>query len=114
VNIQFDSHDPALAARVANSLARLHRDKTCKPAGLPRKGGGLAFAATVGVKARLEKSEEHLQDYARPQRFGLSRIGQGTKPQRRERAVQQLQEELTKAEAQRYEKEALYRVGRVR
>jgi len=39
-----------------------------------------------GVKARLEKSEEHLQDYARRKRFGLSRIGQGTKPQRRERA----------------------------
>jgi len=58
----------------------------------------------------LEKSEEHLQDYAR--RNDLVFLESDKEPSRNveNEQVQQLQEELTKAEAQRYEKEALYRV----
>src|SRR5258708_11526192 len=64
----------------------------------------------LGVKARLEKSEEHLQNYAR--RNDLVFLETDKEPSRNveNERVQQVQEELTKAEAQRYEKEALYRV----
>ncbi len=58
----------------------------------------------------MEKSEERLQEYAR--RNGLVFLETDKEPSRNieNEQVQQLQEELTKAEARRYEKEALYRV----
>jgi len=59
---------------------------------------------TVGRQARLEKSEEHLQNYAR--RNDLVFLETDKEPSRNveNERVQQVQEELTKAEAQRYRK----------
>jgi len=71
---------------VANSLAENYVEQNCKLVDGNAKGCGLAFAATLGVKARLEKSEEHLQDYARRNDLVFLEIGQGTKPERSERA----------------------------
>jgi len=65
VSIQFDSNDAGLAARIAIAWRRTRRSKPTGPVEGNAKGCGLAFAALLGVKARLEKSEEHLQNYAR-------------------------------------------------
>jgi len=111
VNIQFDSHDPALAARVANSLAENYIEQNLQARWTAtQKAADWLSQQLSGVKARLEKSEEHLQDYAR--RNDLVFLESDKEPSRNveNEQVQQLQEELTKAEAQRYEKEALYRV----
>src|SRR6267154_2017453 len=111
VNIQFDSHDPALAARVANSLAESYVEQNLQARWTAtQKAADWLSQQLSGVKARLEKSEEHLQDYAR--RNDLVFLESDKEPSRNveNEQVQQLQEELTKAEAQRYEKEALYRV----
>lgn len=111
VNIQFDSSDPALAARAANSLAENYVEQNLQARWTAtQKATDWLSQQLSGVKARLEKSEEHLQDYAR--RYDLVFLESDKEPSRNieNEQVQQLQEELTKASAQRYEKEALYRV----
>src|SRR5258705_9278226 len=111
VNIQFDSHDATLAARVANSLAENYVEQNLQARWTAtQKAADWLSQQLSGVKGRLEKSEEHLQDYAR--RNDLVFLESDKEPSRnvQNEQVQQLQEELTKAEAQRYEKEALYRV----
>src|SRR5256885_6993173 len=111
VTIQFDSHDAALAASVANSLAENYVEQNLQARWTAtQKAADWLSQQLSGVKARLEKSEERLQDYAR--RNDLVFLESDKEPSRnvQNEQVQQLQEELTKAQAQRYEKEALYRV----
>jgi succinoglycan biosynthesis transport protein ExoP len=111
VAIQFDSRDPGLAARVANTLAESYIEQNLQARWTAtQKAADWLSQQLSGVKARLEKSEEHLQAYAR--RNNLVFLETEKQPSRNVEndQVQQLQEELTKAEAQRYEKEALYRV----
>ena len=111
VSIQFDSNDAGLAARIANSLAENYVDQNLQARWkATQKAADWLSQQLLGVKARLEKSEEHLQNYAR--RNDLVFLETDKEPSRNveNERVQQVQEELTKAEAQRYEKEALYRV----
>jgi capsular exopolysaccharide synthesis family protein len=111
VSIQFDSNDAGLAARIANSLAENYVDQNLQARWTAtQKAADWLSQQLLGVKARLEKSEEHLQNYAR--RNDLVFLETDKEPSRNveNERVQQVQEELTKAEAQRYEKEALYRV----
>lgn len=111
VVIQFDSQDAGLAARVVNSLAENYIGQNLEGrwAATQKAADWLAQQLT-GVKARLEKSEEELQNYAL--RNDLVFLETDKEPSRNvenERA-QQLQEELTKAEAERFEKEAVCRL----
>jgi polysaccharide biosynthesis transport protein len=111
VIIQFDSHDAGLAARIANSLAENYLEQNLEARWTAtQKASDWLSQQLSGVKARLEKSEERLQNYAR--RNDLVFLETDKEPSRNVEndQVQQLQQELTKAEAQRYEKEALYRV----
>jgi len=111
VTIQFDSQDATLAARVANSLAENYVEQNLQARWTAtQKAADWLSQQLSGVKGRLEKSEEHLQAYAR--RNDLVFLESDKEPSRnvQNEQVQQLQEELTKAQAQRYEKEALYRV----
>ena len=111
VTIQFDSHNAALSARVANSLAENYMEQNLQARWTAtQKAADWLSQQLSGVKARLEKSEEQLQNYAR--RNDLVFLESDKEPSRNveNEQVQQLQEELTKAAAQRYEKEALYRV----
>src|SRR6266403_1850409 len=111
VTIQFDSHDAGLTARVANCLAENYVEQNLEARWTAtQKAADWLSQQLSGVKGRLEKSEEHLQDYAR--RNDLVFLESDKEPSRnvQNEQVQQLQEELTKAQAQRYEKEALYRV----
>ena len=111
VTIQFDSHDAGLSARVANCLAENYVEQNLEARWTAtQKAADWLSQQLSGVKGRLEKSEERLQEYAR--RNGLVFLETDKEPSRNieNEQVQQLQEELTKAEARRYEKEALYRV----
>jgi polysaccharide biosynthesis transport protein len=110
VAIQFDSHDAALCARVANSLAENYVEQNLQARwDATQKAANWLSQQLLGVKAKLEKSEEELQNYAR--RNDLVFLESDKEPTRNveNEQVEQLQEELTKAEADRYEKEALYR-----
>src|SRR5947208_5052002 len=64
----------------------------------------------VGVKAKLEKSEEQLQDYAQRNGLVFLETDKGTSENVANERLQQLQGELTKAQAERYEREAVYRL----
>jgi len=114
VTIQFDAQDARLQRESRIAWRKTTWSKTCKLGGRHAKGRGLAFAATLGVKGRLEKSEEHLQAYAR--RNDLVFLESDKEPSRnvQNEQVQQLQEELTKAQAQRYEKGGALPRGRGR
>src|SRR6266850_2038346 len=111
VAIQFDSHDAELAARVANSLAENYVEQNLEARWVAtQKAADWLSQQLLGVKAKLEGSEEQLQNYARRNDLIFLETDKGPSRNVENELVQQLQEELTKAEAQRFEKEALYRV----
>ncbi len=111
VAIQFDSHDAELAARVANSLAENYVEQNLEARWVAtQKAADWLSQQLLGVKGKLEGSEEQLQNYARRNDLVFLETDKGPSRNVENELVQQLQEELTKAEAQRFEKEALYRV----
>src|SRR6266403_1502929 len=111
VAIQFDSHDAELAARVANSLAENYVEQNLEARWVAtQKAAEWLSQQLLGVKGKLEGSEEQLQNYARRNDLVFLETDKGPSRNVENELVQQLQEELTKAEAQRFEKEALYRV----
>ena len=111
VAVRFDSHDPELAARVANTLAEDYVDQSLEARWqATQKAAEWLSQQLVGVKAKLEKSEDALQSYARHNGLVFLETGKGASQNVANERLQQLQEQLTKAQAERYEKEALYRL----
>jgi succinoglycan biosynthesis transport protein ExoP len=111
VAIQFDSHDPQLAARIVNSVAENYVEQNLDARWTAtQKAADWLSRQLVGVKAKLEKSEDDLQDYARLNNLIFLETDKGPSQNVEEERLNSLQEELTKAEAERYEKEALYRL----
>jgi len=111
VAIQFDSRDAELAARVVNSLAENYVEQNLEARwGATQKAADWLSQQLFGVKAKLENSEVQLQNYARRNDLVFLESDKGPSQNVENDQVRQLQEELTKAEAQRFEKEALYRV----
>jgi len=99
VEVSFESYDAKLAAAVANKLADDYRylslDKKWDEASKAREW---LQGQLVGLKATLEDSEDKLQNYAQAtERENLA----NTK-------LAEIQEEYTKAQADRYQKESVY------
>ncbi|HYT24095.1 MAG TPA: hypothetical protein VEW05_28130, partial [Candidatus Polarisedimenticolia bacterium] len=66
VAVRFDSHDPELAARVVNTLAEDYVEQSLEARWqATQKAAEWLSQQLTGVKARLEKSEDALQSYAR-------------------------------------------------
>jgi succinoglycan biosynthesis transport protein ExoP len=105
VEVSFDSEDPKLAARVANQLAadyiyqnlQVKWDETVKASEWLQD-------QLVGLKAKLEKSEDSLQAYAQTNSILFVEEKKNLVNER----LAQLQEEYTKAQAERFQKESLY------
>lgn len=111
VAVRFDSHDPELAARVVNTLAADYVEQSLEARWeATQKAAEWLSQQLVGVKAKLEKSEDELQSYARRNALVFLETDKGTSQNVANERLQQLQEQLTKAQADRYEKEALYRL----
>ncbi len=111
LTIQFDSHDAELSARVVNSLAENYVEQNLEARwAATQKAADWLSQQLFGVKARLENSEVQLQNYARRNALVFLETDKGPSQNVENDQVRQLQEELTKAEAQRFEREALYRV----
>src|SRR6266850_1342015 len=111
VAVRFDSRDPELAARVVNTLASDYVDQSLEARWqATQKAAEWLSQQLVGVKAKLEKSEDELQSYARRNGLVFLEIDKGTSQNVANERLQQLQERLTKAQSERYEKEALYRL----
>jgi succinoglycan biosynthesis transport protein ExoP len=111
VAVRFDSHDPELAARVVNTLAADYVDQSLEARWqATQKASEWLSQQLVGVKAKLEKSEDQLQSYARRNGLVFLETDKGASENVANERLQQLQDLLTKAQAERYEKEALYRL----
>jgi capsular exopolysaccharide synthesis family protein len=113
VELSFYSEDAELAARIANQLStdyinqnlQVKWDETIK-------ASEWLSGQLVGLKAKLEKSEDALQSYARANSIIFVEEKQNLVNER----LKQLQEAYTKAQAERFQKESLYtlvQAGRV-
>ncbi len=106
-----DSHDPELAARVVNTLATDYLDQSLEARWqATQKAAEWLSQQLIGVKATLEKSDDELQTYARRNGLVFLETDKGVSQNVANDRLQQLQEQLTKAQSERYEKEALYRL----
>lgn len=112
VRVSFDSRDPQLAAKAVNTLAESYIEENLEThwQATQRASAWLA-GQLVGLKTKLEKSEDDLQRYA--QKNGLLYIesDKGQTENIVDERLRQLQDELTQAQADRYQKESLYRLA---
>jgi succinoglycan biosynthesis transport protein ExoP len=112
VAIRFDTRDPELAARVVNTLASDYVDQSLEARWqATQKASDWLSRQLVGLKAKLEKSEDELQRYVRRNGLVFLETDKGASQNVANERMQQLQEQLTKAQAERFEKEALYRLA---
>ena len=108
VEVSFESQDPELAARVANTLVAAYVTKTVEE----REEAIQEVSEWVtrqlsGVKVRLAESEKGLQAYVREN--GLQFLdAESSSENIVNRRLRQLQAGLTGAQATRYQKESLY------
>src|SRR5437667_91663 len=100
VTVRFDSNDAELSARIANTLAEDYIDQNLEARwNATQNATDWMSQQLVGVKAKLEKSEELLQDYAQRNGLVFLETDKGTSQNVANERLQQLQEELTKAQA---------------
>jgi len=111
VGVSFESQDPELAARIVNTLASNYIEQSLEVRWeATQKASEWLSQQLLGLKARLEKSEEDLQKYARENGLLFLETEQGNPENIVNQRLRQLQEEVTRAQATRYEKESLYRL----
>jgi len=111
VRVSFDSEDAALAARAVNELAagyirgnlETHWEAT-------QKASEWLSQQLDGLKIRLEKSEDDLHEYAQSNGLLYLETDKGNTENIVDERLRQLQTELTQAQADRYQKESLYRL----
>lgn len=111
VEVRFESQDPELTARVVNSLAAIYIELNLEARWeATQKASGWLSQQLGSLKARLEKSEEELQRYVREKGLLFLQSEGGGSENVINEQLRQLQEELTKAQAARIEKESLFRL----
>jgi capsular exopolysaccharide synthesis family protein len=105
VEVSFYSEDPALAARIANELCKdyIYQNLQVKWDEALEASDWLSHRL-VELKSKLEKSEDALNSYARAKGIIFVEEKQNLVTER----LKQLQEEYTKAQSLRFEKESLY------
>jgi exopolysaccharide transport family protein len=111
VAISFESNDAKLAARIVNTLASNYIEQSLEARWeATQKATEWLSQQLGGLKARLEKSEDELHRYARANRLVFLERESGNPENILNERLKQLQEELTRAQADRYQKESLYRL----
>ena len=111
VEIRFESQDPVLAARVVNALAKSHIERSLEVRWeATQKASEWLSEQLLQLKVRLERSENEMQSYARENGLLFLEHEKGAPENIVNERLRQLQEELTRAQAARYEKESLYRL----
>ena len=113
VEVSFASHDPKLAARIVNKLADEYIDQNLQVKwNEAAKASEWLSGRLVELKVKLEKSDDALQAYARANSILFVEEKQNLVNAR----LKQLQEEYSKAQVERFQKESLYslvQAGRV-
>jgi capsular exopolysaccharide synthesis family protein len=113
VEISFDSQDPNLAASAVNALADNYIQKNLESRwDATQKASGWLSQQLSDLKGKLEKSEDDLQTYASENGLLFLQTDKGNTESIVTQSLREVQEELTRAQAARYEKESLYRLIR--
>lgn len=111
VEISFGSQDPELAAQVVNALAAHDIEQSLEVRWeATQKASEWLSQQLLGLKGRLEKSENDLQSYAQANGLLFLENEKGAPENIVNERLRQLQEELTRTQSARYEKESLYRL----
>jgi polysaccharide biosynthesis transport protein len=111
VEVTFESQDSVLSARIVNSLASNYIDQNLELRwDAAQKASEWLSQQLVGVKAKLEKSEDEMQEYARENGLLFLESEKGTTENIVDARLRELQTALTEAEANRFQKESLYRL----
>ncbi|MGE5646005.1 MAG: GumC family protein [Acidobacteriota bacterium] len=108
IDITADSKDPALAAEFVNTLTHEFIDQNLESRWKTTQDTGNWLLRQMGdVRTKLEESEEQLRSYARD--AGL--VFTSEKNNVEEEKLRQLQEELSKAQADRVARQSKYEVA---
>lgn len=115
VQISFESEAPDLAARVVNTLVGNYVEQELEARWeATQRATEWLSQQLIGLKVRLEKSEEELQQYARAHGLLFLEREEGGAENIINQRLLNLQEELTRAQAMRFEKESLFRLVEAR
>ncbi|HEX4642458.1 MAG TPA: polysaccharide biosynthesis tyrosine autokinase [Candidatus Acidoferrales bacterium] len=113
VELRFDSADPELAARAVNAVAENYIQKNLEARwAAAQKASEWLSVQLKDLKAKLEKSEDDLQEYAAGNGLLYLVTGKGDEESIVNQSVREIQEELTRAEADRMQKESMFRLVR--
>jgi uncharacterized protein involved in exopolysaccharide biosynthesis len=111
IEVTFESNDPNTAARVVNTLTSAYIDANLEARWqAAQKASDWLSQQLLGMKAKLEKSEDELQKYGRGNGLLFLETEKGTSENIVVQRLRELQQELTKAQADRYAKESLYKL----
>jgi polysaccharide biosynthesis transport protein len=111
VEVTFESNDANRAAQVVNTLASNYMQQNLEARWEASQMASEWLAQQLlEMKGKLEKSEDELQQYARQNGLMFLETDKGTTENIVAQRLRELQEGLTKAQADRYEKESFYRL----
>ena len=111
VELRFDSQDPDLAARAVNAVVENYIQKNFEARwGAAQKASGWLSQQLQDLKTKLEKSQDDLQKYAADNGLLYLVTDKGQQESIVNQSVREIQDELTKAEADRFEKESIFRL----
>jgi len=111
IEVTFESNDPNTAAQVVNTLTSAYIDANLEARWqAAQKASDWLSQQLLGMKAKLEKSEDELQKYGRGNGLLFLETEKGTSENIVVQRLRELQQELTKAQADRYAKESLFRL----
>ncbi|HUJ32988.1 MAG TPA: polysaccharide biosynthesis tyrosine autokinase [Candidatus Acidoferrum sp.] len=109
IEVSFDSNDPRLAAQVVNTLASTYIEENLEARwDASQQASNWLAQQLETMKAKLEKSEDDLQRYARDNGLLFLETDKGTTENIVVQRLRELQEQLTQAQADRFEKESLF------
>lgn len=112
VRVSFDSRDPQLAAKAVNTLAESYIQENLETHWqATQKASTWMASQLVGLKAKLEKSEGDLQHYAQGNGLLYLESDKGQPENIVDERLRQLQDELTQVQADRYQKESVYKLA---
>jgi polysaccharide biosynthesis transport protein len=111
VELRFESQDPELAARAVNAVAENYIQKNLEARwDATQKASDWLSLQMKDLKVRLEKSEDDRQKYAADNGLLYLETAKGDEESIVNQGVREVQEELNKAQADRMEKESIFRL----
>jgi capsular exopolysaccharide synthesis family protein len=111
VTVSYDSPNPKLAAKIVNTLVATYTQQNLEAHWQASQQASAWLSKQLdGMKIKLENSEDKLQQYAQANGLLFLANSGGQDENIVNQRLRQLQDELTKAQANLYQKESLYRL----